>query len=278
MDELIAATLTTCASAETRRVYRWQLEKFLRTGLPLNGDAIAHHLQQLRDSGLSSSSVAVAVAAIRRLAKEALHGGLITAAEFGQLQGVAPGKVRRIRAGAWLTVTQVFDLLWLPDRATYWGKRDACILSLMAGCGLKRAEMANLKWSHYQQLEGLIWLVVARGAMRRTIPVPLWAQEDADAWYFASRDEPPKSAYSLQHLERTRPRDHEYIAGGMRGDGVHALVQRYGKELGRSLTPDDLRLSLARLLRKSGAALEQIQATLGLSMASTVNMLKAHRF
>jgi site-specific recombinase XerD len=64
----------------------------------------------------------------------------------------------------------------------------------------------------------------------------------------------------------------------MRGDGVHALVQRYGKELGRSLTPDDLRLSLARLLRKSGAALEQIQATLGhVSMATTETYLKSAR-
>jgi site-specific recombinase XerD len=278
LESLIQATLATCPSAETRRVYRWQLEKFLGTGLPLNGAGIAAHLQQLRNSGMCAATLAQATAAIRKLALQALQCGLITPADFSQLQGVGPGKFRN-RSGMCLTIEQVLRLRWLPDPESYWGKRDACILSLMLGCGLKRAEMANLKWTAYRLWGGRMWLVdVGQGNKRRTIPVPLWAQEDADAWYFASRDEPPKPVYSLRHMERTRPRNHEYIAGGMRGDAVHALVQRYGKELGRSLTPDDLRLSLARLLRKSGAPLEQIQSTLGhVSIATTEAYLKSAR-
>jgi site-specific recombinase XerD len=169
MEELIATTLATCPSSETRRVYRWQLEKFLRSGLPLKREGMVLHLQQLRDSGLSSASVAVAVAAIRKLTAHAMHYGLITSAEFSQFQNVGPGKVYRIRAGMRLTAEEAFRLLWLPNPETYWGKSDAAILSLLLGCGLKRGEMANLKWTDCYHRDGRMWIAVGDGNKRRAI-------------------------------------------------------------------------------------------------------------
>jgi integrase len=99
--------------------------------------------------------------------------------------------------------------------------------------------------------------------------VPIWAEFRVDIWYAASRQEPPSAPYSVRHLERTRPRDHDYIAGGMRADAVHGLVQRYGQQLGWDIRPNDLRRTLARLLRNAGAPLEQIQYTLGHQTVAT---------
>jgi integrase len=197
---------------------------------------------------------------------------LVTAEAFNEIQKVGPGRVFGTRTELWLTIKQVEKFLAIPDRTSYWGKRDACILSLMVGCGLRRAEMASLRWDRYQLREGRMWLdIIGKNHKPRTLPVPTWAQADTDAWHLATRQPQAKCEYSLQHLERTRPRNHEYIAGGLSGDGVHALVQKYGKELGHNLTPCDLRRATAHLLRRAGAALEQIQYTLGhRNIATTV--------
>jgi integrase len=113
--------------------------------------------------------------------------------------------------------------------------------------------MAALQWRQYQSREGRMFLVdVVRNGRARTIPVPVWARVYADTWYATSKREPPPVPVSVRHLERCRPRDHRYVAGGMSPDAVHALVQRYGQQLGYDLTPGDLRRTLAQLLRMPG--------------------------
>jgi site-specific recombinase XerD len=265
MDELIGMVIATCVSAQTRRAYRAQLVKFMTSGLPLNREGVALFLQSERDNGNGYATMGILVAAIRKLATEAQMRGLMTFEELSLIKSVKPGKQYKTRAGHWLTANQAFDLLDVPDRSTYWGKRDAAILSLMLGCGLRRAEMAAMRWTHYQTREDRPCLVdfKGKGDKLRTIPVPTWAQEDVDAWRVAQQQEPPAPEYSLRHLERRRPRDTQFIAGGMTGMTVHRLVSYYGHRAGHTLAPHDLRRSLAQMLRKSGAPLEQIQATLG---------------
>jgi hypothetical protein len=138
--------------------------------------------------------------------------------------------------------------------------------------------MVALRWESYQSREGRMSLVdiVGRNHRLRTLPMPLWAQADLDAWYIVSREPPPEPSYSLRHLERTRPRNMDYVAGGMSADAVHDLVRRYGREMGRDLTPSDLRRTLVRMLWRGGAGMEQIREILGhQSIACSVRYLEA---
>jgi integrase len=271
MDELIEMTLATCPSPETKRAYRTQLVKFIASGLPLNREGVAAYLQSERDRGGGSSTQVVAISAIRKLATEAQIRRLMTFEELGQIKSIKPGRQYKTRAGQWLTVDQAFAFLDLPDRSTYWGKRDAAILSLMLGCALRRAEMATMKWTHYQTREDRMCLVdfKGKGNKLRTVPVPLWAQEDVDAWKLAQLEpSPTPQAWG----ERHRPCNGEFIAGGMSGDALWQLVGAYGLKGGHHLAPHDLRRSLAQMLRKSGAPLEQIQATLGHESIETTTL------
>ena len=260
ISRLIEMTISTCPSAQTRRVYRGQLNTFLRSGLPLNREGVAAHIQALREKGRGSATLASAVAAIRKLASEAKIRGLMTADEFEQIKSISPGKQFKTRAGVWLTVDQVQEYLDLPDRSTYWGKRDACLLSLMVGCGLRREEMATLRWDRYQSREGRMCLVdvKGKGGRLRTLPVPTWAKPDVDAWLIASRELP-----KLEGNNKSRRVDMNYLMGGMSTQNIYTIVKEYGDRAGHNLAPHDLRRTLAKMLRKSGAALEQIQATLG---------------
>ncbi len=263
MSRLIEMALATCASPQTRRVYGSRLATFIASGFPLNREGVALHIQRERDKGVSGSTLQGALAAIRKLVAEAEVRGLMSAADAAQIKGISAGKQHKTRAGLWLTVPQVRRLLDLPDRSSYWGKRDACLLSVLVGCGLRRAEMASLKWSHYQNREGRMCLVdvLGKGNKLRTVPVPTWANADVKAWHVASKEPEPNETGSGNG---NRPREMRYVVAGMGADSMYERVQMYGARMGLpGLTPHDLRRTLAQMMRKSGAPLEQIQATLG---------------
>jgi integrase len=214
----------------------------------------------------------VAISAVRKIAAHAVRCGVISGEELAQIKCVGPGRVIPVRPYGTPTVSQVVRLLALPDRSSNWGKRDAAILSLVVGCGLTRAEMAALRWESCRSRNGRMYIDIAGECARlRSVPTPLWAQADMDTWYIVSRDPPPEAPYSLRHLERTRPRNMDYVAGGMSGDGIHDLVRRYGRELGLDLTPSDLRRCFARMLFRAGASREYIQYVLGHQSRSTTD-------
>ena len=59
---------------------------------------------------------------------------------------------------------------------------------MLLGCGLRRSEVAALKFGHIQQRDGL-WCIVdlvgKRGRVR-TIPMPTWVKVAIDAWTLAA--------------------------------------------------------------------------------------------
>ena len=107
--------------------------------------------------------------------------------------------------------------------------------------------------------------VMGKGRKERTLPVPLWAQPMIDAWKAVCRDPEPIGNKKWNNLLSINNRDPEKITGGLSVDGIVMITKRYCAELGlrRSVAPHDLRRTLAKLLRDSGAPLEQIQHTLG---------------
>ncbi len=269
---LIEMALATCASPHTRRMYGVQLRKFIESGHPLNREGVALHIQQQRDAGLSGSTLITTMAAIRKLASEALIRGLMSQQEFSEINSVSVGRIHKSNTGVWMTIDQTKSLLSLPDRSTWYGQRDACLLAIMLGCGLRRAEMSGLKWEDYHSRDGRMCIhVKGKGNKTRTLPVPLWAQPDMDAWQVTSQTPSPSPKfYKYANITAyTREFLAHYVLGGLSPNGLYVIVQDYAKQIGLDLSPHDLRRTLAQLLRKSGAMLEQIQYTLGHENIST---------
>ncbi len=89
-----------------------------------------------------------------------------------------------VRIGNWLTTDQCRSLLHAPCQDTLSGKRDRAILSLLIGCGLRRAELVALKGEDFQLREEH-WVIVdlvGKGRHIRTVPVPGWAKRNVDDW------------------------------------------------------------------------------------------------
>jgi integrase len=259
-------------SQGTRRNYTHYIRLFLAAQLPLNRDGVVLYMDGLKATGLASATRSGALVAVKQFAKEAELRGLIPYLQYAAIKEIRGHKVYRSKKGLWLTTAQVKDLLALPDRSTYFGKRDAAILGILVGCGLRRDELANLTWDHYQSREGRMCLVdvLGKGGKRRTVPVPHWIREDVDVWKEASKEMPPipkrtpeNYVEAFQMVWRRQNHDTSLLAGGIKPNAIMLLVRRYGKRLGTPLNPHDLRRTLAQMMRKAGAPLEQIQHTLG---------------
>jgi integrase len=138
----------------------------------------------LKQRPYAPSTINLRLAAIRRLAYEASDCGLLSpdlAAGIRRVKGV-----RRlgVRVGNWLTAEEGKKLLGAETDYTLRSRRNRALLSLLIGCGLRRAEVTALRLEDLQLREGH-WVIAdlrGKGGHIRTIPVPQWVKEAGDSW------------------------------------------------------------------------------------------------
>jgi integrase len=164
-----------------------------------------------------------------------------------------------VKIGNWLTQQQAQQLLDEPDLTTLKGKRDRALFSVMIGCALRRDETARLTFEQIQQREGR-WVIVdllGKGGRVRTVPIPAWAKAAIDRWSAAAD-------IHSGHVFRPVNKGGRLAGDRMSAQAFFHLTISYADTLGLGkLAPHDLRRTFAKLGRKAGSALEQIQWTLG---------------
>jgi integrase/recombinase XerD len=257
---LVADGLT---SDHSKRAYARAIADFqgwiAEAGRPgLSKATVNGYRAHLIAAGYSPATVNQRLSAIRRLAAEAADNGLLdgAAAEgIGRVKGV---KAHGTRAGNWLSKDDAQRLLNAPDVGTLKGLRDRAILATMLGCGLRRAEVAALTFADIAQREGR-WVVVdmvGKGGRVRTVPMPAWCKAAIDAWADASGH---RDGRVFVEVNRGG-----HIAGqGITPQAVYNVVAEYSAAAGLTVAAHDLRRTFAKLSHKGGAAMEQIQLTLG---------------
>jgi site-specific recombinase XerD len=131
----------------------------------------------LEKKQLAAATINVRLAAVRRLAYEAADGGILpdVVAGIRRVKGV-----RQIgqRVGNWLSLEQGRNLLGAVSLKVLPGKRDAAMLSLLLGCGLRRSEAVGLTYERIQRREGH-WAIVdllGKAGHVRTVPIPGWGR------------------------------------------------------------------------------------------------------
>ena len=146
-DRAIEAALSGL-SENTRACYASRLRHWLcwHNDQPFDRESVQRYLRHLEVGTNASAQVRnQTLAAIKRLAREASELAWIDYQTAQQIQSIRVKQTVGIRTGKWLSAAQVVALLNAPDRTTIQGKRDACVLALLAGCGLRRNEACELK-------------------------------------------------------------------------------------------------------------------------------------
>lgn len=125
---------------------------------------------------------------------------------------------------------------------------------------MRRDELIRLELRHLQLREER-WVLLdieGKGKRIRTVPVPHWVKRILDRWLEKSKITDGALFRTVRKGGKLGP------AGPISEDLVYNLVRRSGEAIGHpDLTPHDLRRTCAKVCRKAGGELEQIQLLLG---------------
>jgi len=130
----------------------------------------------LESLGLAAGTINQRLAAVRRLAYEAADSELSSPELAAGIRRVKGVKQLGSRVGNWLNRDQARLLLEKSDGESLRCTRDMAMISILLGCGLRRAELVSLRKEDVQIRQGH-WAIVdlvGKGGHVRTVPVPVW--------------------------------------------------------------------------------------------------------
>jgi site-specific recombinase XerD len=260
----IRVVLDGLPSENSRRAYERALMDFFLwhkgAGRPqLNKAIVQRYAAELRAAGMASSSVNQRLSAIRKLAAEAADNGALDPLVASGIRAVKGARSEGRRTGNWLTREQAQMWLNTPDARTLKGLRDRALLAVLIGCGLRRAEASGLSFDHVQQREGR-WVLVDLIGKRdkiRSVPMPNWTKASLDAWSAVA-------GVSDGLIFRAVNKGDRVMGDGITPQAIYNIIVGYAEELkNKGVAPHDLRRTFAKLAHKGGAAIDQIQLSLG---------------
>jgi integrase/recombinase XerD len=231
--------------------------------------SILTYLIQLRAEGLNARSRARHLVALRGFFKFLTNEKIIA---NNPAQAIDLPKTG-MKLPDVLTVGDVEALLNAPDRAAPEGLRDAAMLELLYGAGLRVSELIRVETAGLNLEAGFV-RVFGKGSKERVVPVGRMALTAIREYLQRSRPLLLKNRTSI-HLFVTRR------GSAMTRQGFWHLIRRYGRlaNLKKKITPHSLRHSFATHLLEGGADLRAVQMMLGHADIATTQIYThvAHR-
>jgi len=150
LEDAKTAVLNTPASVHSRSAYKHAIDKFVawycsEPRLGFNRTIVLRYRSFLESLQLSAATINLHLSAIRRLADESAERSLLSPELAIGIRRVKGVKRLGRRIGHWLTRNQAQDLLNGISPNTLAGKRDAAVIGLLLGCGLRRSEVVTLR-------------------------------------------------------------------------------------------------------------------------------------
>ncbi|MCA1795711.1 MAG: site-specific tyrosine recombinase XerD [Desulfobacteraceae bacterium] len=165
-----------------------------------------------------------------------------------------------------MSVPEVEALLEAIDTTRPKELRNAAMLEIMYGAGLRVSELIHLKTSDVN-LDANLVRVMGKGARERMVPFGSQAGKLARQWKDQARP------LVLKHLTS----QYLFVARGtkpMTRQGFWKIIKKYAAKAGisRNITPHTLRHSFATHLLEGGADLRSVQTMLGHADISTTQI------
>jgi integrase/recombinase XerC len=266
VEAFLAALRQRNASAHTLKAYSHDLEVFANFIGPCKWSAIDHikirgFLSHLYESGLTKTSVARALAAVRSLYRWLAREGLV---EHNPAALVStpklPKKLPRVP-----TIEEMNSVLdgALPETASF-PERDLLLLELLYGCGIRNSELIGINLDDIRLSNEAI-LIRGKGKKERYVPFGD-SVRSALAAYLPAR---------LQLLARRKKQTSALLVNQRGGPLTTRSVGRIVKSIAvaKGLSPDvhphTLRHAFGTHLLEEGADLRAIQEMLGHERLST---------
>lgn len=253
-----------CQPRASQESYAHAIDEFINwycsePRLAFNRTVVLRYRFFLEQKNIAPSTINVRLAAVRRLVYENADAGLLSPELAAGIARVKGAKRLGVRIGNWLTAEPGKALLQASCGETLRAKRDRAIVSVLLGCGLRRAETTGIRIEDLQLREEH-WVIadlVGKGRHVRTVPMPCWVKAAIDQW---------TAAADIREgtIFRRISRQGKVWGPGITSKAVWHVVKAAAKRSGiPNLAPHDLRRTCARLCHLAGGELEQIQFLLG---------------
>lgn len=125
----------------------------------------------------------IMLCALRRVLKETLRLDLIDAKDYARAVDVASIKVTNKLRGRALSQVEIAALLQVClEDPTPVGARDAAMIAILRGSGLRRTEVVNLDLSDFEPNTGALEVRGGKGGKDRTVYLPTGALQVVEDW------------------------------------------------------------------------------------------------
>lgn len=202
--------------------------------------------------------------ALRGVLKEAWRLGLMAAEDYQRASDVAGIKSQKLPAGRALSPGEIRALFVAcgADQSAA-GARDAAILGLLYGGGLRRSEIRDLNRQDYDRETGGLVLREAKGSKDRTAYAANGTGLALEAWLDVRGDEPGPLFVPVNKAGRVQMRR-------MSTQAVYGLLQkRVGQGAVSACSPHDLRRTFISDLLDAGADITTVSKLAGHASVTT---------
>ena len=273
LDHAKTSVLNSLSSPRSRRDYKFAMEQFIdwycsEPRLALNRTVVLRFRLHLESVRLAAGTINQRLAAVRRLAYEAADSGLLSPELAAGIRRVKGVKQLGCRAGNWLNKDQARLLLEKANGSGLRPVRNVAMISILLGCGLRRAELSALRREDIEIRQGH-WAIVdlvGKGNHVRTVPMPIWVKGAVDKWTVAAQVTDGRIFRAVSRHNSTWGRG---ISENVVWYVVRSCAQRLELE---HIAPHDLRRTCAKLCHSNGGELEQIQFLLGHASVLTTRL------
>ncbi len=252
------------------------LSKLRRVAALLGGeDPLSLPWQQLRyqhvaairarliEDGLAPSTVNATLCAVRGIARAAFNLELMGAEDYQRIRQVKGVRGERLPAGRALSAGELAGLLGAcANDPTHAGARDAAIIALLYGAGLRRTEVAGLDREHYTSETGEL-RVTGKGSKERMLYITNGAAEALADWV-AIRGEDPGPLFCPVN------KGGRILRRRMSGQAIYDMLRKRAAEAGvRDFSPHDMRRTFISDLLDAGADISTVQRLAGHASVTT---------
>jgi integrase/recombinase XerD len=181
--------------------------------------------------------------ALRGVLTECFRLGLTSAEDHARAAHIPNLKETSPQRGRAMTQGELSALFAACDSTPAQGARDAALLAVLYGAGLRRAEAVALELPDYNAEDGALVVRTGKGRRARTVYVTNGAKEALTAWLDARGTEPGTIFHAVDKAGNLRP-------GGITPGAVYSILGRLQKDARvKPYSPHDARRSYITALR-----------------------------
>lgn len=212
----------------------------------------------LREDGYAPNTSSLYVNALRGVINEAWRLGLIDQEHLLRMRSVKPAAGTRLGQGRNLRRTLIRELMAVCDSDPRpQGRRDAAVIALLYGSGMRKSESVNLDLGQVDFAERSLQ-VTGKGNRQLLKYAPAWAFERLQAWLQLRRSLLPAQVSDDTFLFNRIRRGSHITRERITKHAIYYIARQRGAQVGVKIMPHDFRRSfITRVIEEHDLSIAQ---------------------